>query len=117
MEDLDVLQGYHKYLLILLLIVYPVIGEAVGLTVDFQWDKNLTNADLVHLKTWALEEYKKLVMEYNRTIAELNYSKDISRRAQLREKAEGILKEIKILKERYINVIDVPPTIVTGRVA
>lgn len=92
------------------------MGESTGLTVDFQWDKNLSNADLAHLKTWALEEYKKLAMEYNRIVAEMNYSKDISRREQLREKAQRLLKEIKILKERYINLIDVQPTILTGRI-
>lgn len=99
----------------LILIATACCGYA-GLTCDYRWDVNLGTNDLRYIKLWALEEYAKLQLEYNRLAAFCKYCDDALTLKTTQERMTQLAAQMTQLKLYYIDAIAVDTPKIIGRI-
>ncbi len=112
----------HVYKQIIKIVTLHVISAGValtvcgaGLSVDYQWDTNLTNKDLVHIVSWAKQARLRRLYELKRLEATLARTKDTEFIKALNLQIKLLRAEIYDLETKYIKVISVDTPEIMGR--
>ena len=85
-----------RYIYIIILLSYNIAIAESGLTVNYNWEVNLTDKDLNHIVTWAKQTREKKMIILRAIDAELQRETSSIKRAELKEIANKSFFFIKI---------------------
>lgn len=105
-----------RYIYIILAFSYSIALAESGLTVNYNWQINLTNKDLNHIVTWATQTREKKLIILRAIEAEIQRETTKEKCTELEQLAKALRAEIFELNERYIKVISVEAPKIVGRI-
>ena len=106
-----------RYIYIIILLSYNIAIAESGLTVNYNWEVNLTDKDLNHIVNWAKQTREKKMIILRAIDAELQRETSSIKCAELKEMAKKLRAEIFELNERYIKIISVEAPEIVGRIS